>query len=78
MERQLRGTEVTMNIDLGNAALSVGDFLNLREGDILILDKNYQQPLIAQVEDVKLFEGYAGRYKNKKVFKVERPYIEQV
>jgi len=77
MERHLRGTEVTMNIGLGNAELSVGDFLNLREGDILILDKNYQHPLTAKVEDVKLFEGYAGRYKNKKVFKVERPYIEQ-
>jgi len=78
MERQLRGTEVTMNVDLGQAELSVGDFLNLREGDILILDKNYQQPLLGKVEDVKLFEGYAGRYKNKKVFKVEQPYVEQI
>ena len=78
MERHLRGTEVTMNVNLGNAALSVGDFLNLREGDILILDKNYQHPLVAKVEDVKLFEGFAGRYKNKKVFKVDQPYVEQV
>jgi flagellar motor switch protein FliM len=78
MERQLRGTDVTMNVDLGKASLSVGDFLNLREGDILILDNNYQQPLLATVEDIKLFEGYAGRYKNKKVFKVEGPYIEQI
>ena len=78
LERHLRGTEVTMNVDLGGAALSVGDFLNLREGDILILDKNYQQPLTAKVEDIKLFEGYAGRYKNKKVFKVEGQYVEQV
>ena len=78
MESLLRGTEVTMNINLGNAALSVSDFLNLREGDILILDKEYQQPLVAEVEDVKLFEGYAGRYKNKKVFKVERPYLDQM
>jgi flagellar motor switch protein FliM len=78
MERHLRGTEVTMNVNLGNAELSVGDFLNLREGDILILDKNYQHPLIAKVEDIKLFEGYAGRFKNKKVFKVEGPYVEQL
>jgi flagellar motor switch protein FliM len=78
LEYQLRGTEVTMNIDLGKTQLSVGDFLNLREGDILILDKHYKQPLIGRVEDVKLFEGFAGRYKNNKVFKVERPYVEQV
>jgi flagellar motor switch protein FliM len=77
LEKQLRGTEVTMNVDLGQAALSVGDFLNLREGDILILDKDYKKPLIAKVDDVKLFEGFAGRYKNKKVFKVERPYVDQ-
>ena len=43
-----------------------------------ILDKNYQKPLIAKVEDVKLYEGYAGKYKNKKVFKVEGPYVEQI
>ncbi len=78
IEYQLKGTEVTMNVNLGKTELSVGDFLNLREGDILILDKNYKQPLIAEVEEVKLFEGFAGRYKNKKVFKVERPYVEQV
>ncbi|NLD38256.1 MAG: flagellar motor switch protein FliM [Desulfatiglans sp.] len=78
IEYQLRGTEVTMNIDLGKTQLSVGDFLNLREGDILILDKHFKQPLIGKVEDIKLFEGFAGRYKNNKVFKVERPYVEQV
>lgn len=78
LEYQLRGTEVTMNIDLGKTQLSVGDFLNLREGDILILDKHFEQPLIGKVEDVKLFEGFAGRYKSNKVFKVERPYVEQI
>jgi flagellar motor switch protein FliM len=78
LEYQLRGTEVTMNIDLGKTELSVGDFLNLREGDILILDKHFKQPLIGKVEDIKLFEGFAGRFKNKKVFKVERPYVEQI
>ncbi len=77
LEYQLRGTEVKLNVDLGQTELSVGDFLNLKEGDILILDKNYKQPLLAKVEEIKLFEGFAGRYKNKKVFKVERPYVEQ-
>lgn len=78
LEYQLRGTEVKLNVDLGKTELSVGDFLNLKEGDILILDKNYKQPLVAKVEEIKLFEGFAGRYKNKKVFKVEGPYVEQV
>jgi len=78
LEYQLRGTEVTLNVDLGKTELSVSDFLNLREGDILILDKSYKKPLTGTVEEVKLFEGFAGRYKNKKVFKVERPYVEQV
>jgi len=78
MEYHIRGTEVKMSVDLGKAELSVGDFLNLREGDILILDKNYKQSLIAKVEDIDLYKGHAGRYKNKKVFKVESPYIEQV
>lgn len=78
LEHHIKGTNVQLKVDLGNAELTVGDFLNLREGDIIILDKNYKQPLHAKVEDINLFEGYAGRYKNKKVFKVENPFMENI
>jgi flagellar motor switch protein FliM len=78
LEYQIKGTEVGLTVDLGTAQLSVKDFLNLRKGDILILDKEFKDSLLARVEGINLYEGFAGRYKNKKVFKVHQPYVEQV
>ena len=78
LENQLKGTHVNLTIDLGSTQLSVEDFLNLREGDIIVLDNDYKKALIAKAEGVKLYEGFAGRYKNKKVFKVEQPFTSHV
>jgi len=78
LQRKLMGTQVEMVVNLGRSALSVKDFMNLKEGDIIVLDNESRKPIIAQVEGIPLYEGFAGRFKNKKVFKVEQPYISQV
>jgi flagellar motor switch protein FliM len=78
LENQLKGTQLDLTVDLGRTQLSVKDFLNLREGDIIVLDNDYKKALIAKVEGIKLYEGFAGRYKNKKVFKVEQPFTSHV
>jgi flagellar motor switch protein FliM len=77
LQRKLRGTPIQMVVQLGSTSLSVKDFMNLKEGDIIVLDNDNQKPLTAQVEGINLYEGFAGKYKNKKVFKVEQPYISQ-
>ena len=73
LQSRLRRTPVEMIVDLGRTSLSVKDFLNLREGDIIVLDKDFNMALTASIEGINVYEGYAGRYKNKKVFKVEHP-----
>jgi flagellar motor switch protein FliM len=78
LENQLKGTQVDVTVDLGHTQLSVNDFLNLRVGDIIVLDNDYKKALTAKVEGVKLYEGFAGRYKNKKVFKVEQALRSQI
>ncbi len=72
LQNRLKGTQVGLSVDLGSTLLTVKDFLNLREGDIIVLDNNYNKALLAKIEGIGLFEGFAGRYKNKKVFKVEQ------
>jgi flagellar motor switch protein FliM len=78
MKAQLKGTQVGIRVNLGQTALSVRDFLNLQGGDIIVLENDFTKPLIANAEGIPLFEGYVGRYKNKKVFKVEQPILEEV
>ena len=77
LENRLRKTELGVSIVLGNTEITVKDFLNLKTGDIIVLDNDSENPLFAKVEGIPLFEGYAGQYKNRKVYKVENPVIKQ-
>ncbi len=67
----LKETQVQLAVDLGKTRLAVRDLLNLKAGDIILLDNEFQDPLTASVEGIPKFEGYAGRVKQKKVFRVE-------
>jgi flagellar motor switch protein FliM len=77
MKGQLRGTQVGITVNLGQTALSVRDFLNLQTGDIIVLKNDFNAPLAAKVEGISLFEGFVGRYKNRKVFKVAQPIVAE-
>lgn len=67
---RLKETPLELSVFLGSTQLSIRDFLNLREGDILVLEKTYQSPLTANVEGIPKFRGYAGRSGNRKVYKI--------
>jgi len=71
LRNRLIGTEVEVTVDLGNTHLSVKDLLNLKKGDIIVLDNNFENGLIAKVQGLPKYEGFIGRFKNKKVFRVE-------
>lgn len=71
MRERLKETNLELKVYLGETRLSIRDLLNLKEGDILVLDKPYSAPLIASVEELPKFQGYAGRSRNRKVFKIE-------
>jgi flagellar motor switch protein FliM len=70
---RLMPIQVDMKVDLGRTTLSVKDLQNLRPGDIIVLDNNFRDPVRAAVEGVPKYEGYVGRVKNRKVFRVEQP-----
>jgi flagellar motor switch protein FliM len=67
----LQDTEVEMSVDLGKTFLSVRELLNMKEGDILVLQNGVQGRLTAKVEGIPKFEGFAGKSRSKKVFRVE-------
>jgi len=73
----LIGTDVEITVDLGHAHLSVKDLLNLKKGDIIVLANNFESGLIANVEGLPKYEGFIGRFKSKKVFRVEQPIPHQ-
>jgi flagellar motor switch protein FliM len=77
LRNRLIGTEVDMTVDLGRTQLSVKELVNLKVGDIVVLDNKFKSGLIAKVEDIPKFDGYIGRYRNRKVYRVENPIFPQ-
>ena len=71
---QLREAQVDLTVELGRAMVRSGDLLNLKVGDILPLEKDVNESLIAMVEGVPKFKGRAGMSRGSKAFKVEGFY----
>jgi flagellar motor switch protein FliM len=72
IRQMIRPVEVEMSVQLGRTFLSVKQLQNLRAGDILVLENNFRDPVIAAVEGIPKYEGFVGRHHNRKVFKVEQ------
>jgi flagellar motor switch protein FliM len=68
---QLRTTEVEMVIELGKASISTQSLLQLKVGDVLPLEKDVSEPLMAKIEEVPKFLGKAGIYGNNKAFQID-------
>lgn len=69
--KTLENTQVKFTVDVGYTDLYVQDFVNLKENDILLLNKTIKQPFIGRVQNVKKFSGAPGIYNKKYAFKVE-------
>jgi flagellar motor switch protein FliM len=68
---QLKEAQVDFTVELGRSQLKSGDLLKLKVGDVLTLDKDVSDYLVAMVEGVPKFKGRAGSYRGNKAFKVE-------
>lgn len=77
MKERLMPIEVELTVLMGRCSLSVKDLQNLKQGDIILLDNNFKDPLTASIEGIPKYEGYVGRRNNRKVFRVEQPLLAQ-
>jgi flagellar motor switch protein FliM len=68
---QLKTTEVEVVIELGKVSVSAQKLLQLKEGDILTLEKDVSEPLKAKIQEVPKFLGKAGMYGSSKAFQIE-------
>jgi flagellar motor switch protein FliM len=68
---QLKESEVEVAVELGRVMIRSGDLLGLQVGDVLTLDKDVKEPLVAMVEGVPKYMGRAGSSRGVKAFRVE-------
>lgn len=69
---QLREAEVEFKVELGRTFIDSGGLLELKEGDVLTLDKDVNDPLVALVEGIPKFLGKPGVSRGAKAFMVEK------
>ena len=69
---RLKEAPVNISIKLGEAQLSVEDFMNFSEGDVITLNQTTSQPLTATVEGVPKFLGFPGTSKGMQSFQIHQ------
>ncbi|MGE4293658.1 MAG: flagellar motor switch protein FliM [Desulfovibrio sp.] len=69
-KERLMETPVEMVVRLGRTSLTGRQLIDLRKGDILLLDTDEDNLLEAEVEGVRKFFGLPGRVKGNKSFQV--------
>ena len=67
---RLRDTMVTLTVHLGSTQISVEDLMNFSPGDVVVLDQQTSEPLLATVEDTPKFLGYPGVSKASQSFQI--------
>jgi flagellar motor switch protein FliM len=66
----LRDTQLNMVAELGQSTTSIGQILNLNEGDIIKLNNGPQDPIVIRVEGVPKYVGMPGIVKGSKAVQV--------
>jgi flagellar motor switch protein FliM len=74
-KNHLQQATVEMAVEVGRTQIPARQLLELNPGDVLILDRDYTEPLVVKVESVPKFNAFAGLWKGKKAFKVNQ-FIE--
>lgn len=62
--------EVNLLVELGKTELTVREFLDMKVGDIILIDQEVNQPLDIQIEGVTKFRGFQGTYKGNQAVKI--------
>lgn len=70
LEKKLQATKLEIKAVLGEAAVDVGDFLNLKAGDVIRLNESYNDPVTVLVDDKHKFFAQPGLSKGRSAIQI--------
>jgi len=70
MKRNLEKTKIKITVELGTATINMRDFLQLKIGDVVLLEQRIKQDLVLKVEDFPKFRGSPGRLGKRKAIQI--------
>ncbi|MDD3050832.1 MAG: flagellar motor switch protein FliM [Candidatus Cloacimonetes bacterium] len=71
IHKVIEQTNAKMTVELGKTEMSVEDFVSLKEGDIIVLDRKIDEYLVGYIEKIPKFLGSAGKTLKNKAFRLE-------
>lgn len=72
LEKRVKRANLELSSILGESNITVEDFLNLQEGDVINLNKNIKEELEIKVGDKLKFVGSPGAVKNKLAIRITK------
>jgi len=72
LEESLESVRVELVAELGRSTLTLRDFLNLEEGDVIRLDTKRDEDIVVRIQGKPRFFGRMGKFKGYKAVKVNR------
>src|SRR5699024_10219677 len=70
ISENIQQAHIELKTILGKTNININQFLNLRKGDIIGLEKAIDQPLTHEINDHPKFRVQPGKYKNKVAIQV--------
>jgi len=76
LEKKVQNTHMEVRAVLGKSMIEVGDFLNLKIGDVIRLDEAYDDPVVVMVDEKQKFFAQPGVSKGRTAVQVTAVYGE--
>jgi len=70
LKERLQETPVELVVRFGNTKISGRQLMNLKEGDVLLLDTDTDDLMVAEIEGVRKFHGICGTVKGSQAFQI--------
>ena len=69
-KERLKESELDIKVKIGTTNISAQDFLKIKKGDVIVLDKRIEEPLVVEIENLPKFIGYPGKINNQVAVKL--------
>jgi flagellar motor switch protein FliM len=69
-KERLKESELNIKVDIGKTSISSRDFLKIKKGDVIVLDKRIEDPLVVDIENLPKFIAYPGKINNNVAVKI--------
>lgn len=77
MEKMVERTKVPMRAVLGETRITVNEFLELSQGDVITLNRDVDSEIDIYIGNIFKFTGTPGQYKNKVAIKINQVIKEE-